>query len=134
MAVAASDIDISWSQLKQKVDDQVNRLRQETNGLMMPVILYGHKEADFIVLILACLILKTPFVPIDISYPKKRIDKIKQQLGRGLLVDVASHLITPFGKKEALLQNNQDVIPWLILFLPLVAQGSQKGCKLMSQI
>lgn len=73
LAVAGSDADVSWSELKQKVDYQVSRLHQETDGLTMPVILYGHKEVDFIVLILACLILKIPFVPIDISYPKKSV-------------------------------------------------------------
>ncbi|WP_201340926.1 hypothetical protein [Abyssogena phaseoliformis symbiont] len=100
LAIAGSDIDVSWSVLKKKVDCQVDKLHQETNGLTAPIILYGHKEVDFIALILACLILKIPFVPIDISYPKKRIDKVKQQLGKGLLVNVASGSITLFGKGE----------------------------------
>ena len=129
LAIAGSDVDVSWSELQQKVDYQVNRLHQETNGLSMPVILHGHKEVDFVVLILACLILKIPFVPIDISYPKKRIDKVKQQLGKGLLVDIASGSITLFGKGKALNQRNQDD-PLTYIIFTSGSTGEPKGVQI----
>lgn len=130
LAVSGSDIDVSWSELKQKVDHQVIQLHKKTNGLTVPVILYGHKEADFIVLILACLILEIPFVPIDISYPEKRIDKVKQQLKKGLLVDVASGLITLFGKGEVCSQKNQND-PLTYVIFTSGSTGDPKGLSLI---
>ncbi len=129
LAVSGSDIDVSWSELKQKVDHQVVQLHKKTNGLTVPVILYGHKEADFIVLILACLILEIPFVPIDISYPEKRIDKVKQQLKKGLLVDVASGLITLFGKGEVCSQKNQND-PLTYVIFTSGSTGDPKGVQI----
>ncbi len=129
LAVAGSDVDISWIELMQRVDIQVNRLRQKTHGLTLPVILYGHKEADFIVSILACLVLNIAFVPIDISYPQKRIDKVKRQLGKGLLVDVLAGSIVAFGQGESAIQDNQND-PLSYIIFTSGSTGEPKGVQI----
>ncbi|SFV87713.1 D-alanine--poly(phosphoribitol) ligase subunit 1 [hydrothermal vent metagenome] len=129
LAVAGSDIEVSWFELKQKVDCQVSKLRQQTNGLTIPIVLYGHKEVDFVVLILACLTLKIPFIPIDVSYPKKRIDNIKQQLGKGILIEVASGLITPFGNGKVLCQQD-DNDPLAYIIFTSGSTGEPKGVQI----
>lgn len=129
LAVAGSDAEVSWFELKQKVDYQVSKLRQETNGLTIPVILYGHKEVDFIVLILACLTLKIPFVPIDVSSPQKRVDSIKQQLGKGILIEVASGLITPFDNGKVLCQQD-DNDPLTYIIFTSGSTGEPKGVQI----
>ena len=41
-----------------------------------PVILYGHKGVNMVVSIIACLLAKRTYIPIDLCTPKYRIKKI----------------------------------------------------------
>ena len=75
LAVCGSDKDLTWSELKNEVDSFKKNFK---NNLPKghPVLIYGHKEVDFIVSIISCMSLGFPYIPIDTIYPKDRVDKI----------------------------------------------------------
>lgn len=51
-----------------------------------PVVLYGHKSIDMVISIIACLISKRAYVPIDIYTPIERINKIINQSKASLII------------------------------------------------
>lgn len=57
-------------------------IRQGTS----PVIIYGHKEIYVIVTILACIIAKRTYVPIDIGMPLPRVERCAAESKAGLII------------------------------------------------
>ncbi len=51
-----------------------------------PVILYGHKETDMVIAIVACLIAGRPYVPVDVATPVFRLLKIVQMTRSTLVI------------------------------------------------
>lgn len=51
-----------------------------------PVLIYGHKSPDFIIVLTACLIAGRSFVPCDISIPCERVKRIAELSGAGLVI------------------------------------------------
>ena len=51
-----------------------------------PVILYGHKSINMIISIIACLIARRTYIPIDLCTPKSRIKKIISLSKASLLI------------------------------------------------
>lgn len=67
----------SWGELKNKIYDFIETYKTlNQNNANIPLILYGHKEINFVIAIYACLLHKIPFVPVDNIYPKARLDYI----------------------------------------------------------
>jgi len=94
LAVAGSDRDITWNELKLEVE----KLSGQFNSLNIPkghpVIIYGHKEANYMVAILACIHASIPYIPTDIIYPEERIQKIKTTTGSQVLLNVSDNMLT----------------------------------------
>ena len=55
-----------------------------------PVIIYGHKEVEVVVCILACIISNRTYIPIDISLPLSRLIKIKDVSNASLIINVSN--------------------------------------------
>lgn len=87
LAVAASDTNCSWSELKQLVDCKRALLESLNIPKGHPVVVYGHKQIDFIVSIMACIQLELPYIPVDVLNPLDRIKKIKEVTGSNVLVN-----------------------------------------------
>jgi len=75
-AVIAADRSLSWDDFRRAVDDWVAAARDLGVGPDIPVVIYGHKEAQFLVAMAGCLSLKAPFVPVDTIYPDERMQRI----------------------------------------------------------
>ncbi|MFY9082597.1 AMP-binding protein, partial [Aliarcobacter butzleri] len=56
-------------------------------------IIYGHKEVEFIVSMVACMSLGYPYIPIDTIYPKERVDKIFGIVKSSIIVDIIGNKI-----------------------------------------
>ena len=76
LAISASDKDLTWSEFKSEVEKLKIELSQYNLPKGHPVIIYGHKEANFKVTITSCMSLWLPYIPVDTIYPKERLQKI----------------------------------------------------------
>jgi D-alanine--poly(phosphoribitol) ligase subunit 1 len=79
LAVVGSDFVFTWSEFELKVNELASALSEKKvkNG-EIPVILFGHKSANMLVGMYACMKLEIPYIPIDEIYPKDRIEKVKE--------------------------------------------------------
>lgn len=95
-AVIGSDRSLSWEELAKEVEQLKTTLLQTGIVPGHPVMIHGHKEAGFVVAMLACVSANLPYIPIDINVPKARCQKIAQRSGSQLLIPCQeSH---PFGE------------------------------------
>ena len=80
-----------------KIDNNVVTYKEAYNKVLVlsknlnkqdntPVILYGHKSIDEFISILACIVAKRCYIPIDKYTPKKRIEEIIKKTKSTLLI------------------------------------------------
>ena len=93
LAVCGSDKDLTWSELKNEVDSFKKKLQKYNLPKGHPVLIYGHKEVDFIVSIISCMSLGFPYIPIDTIYPKDRVDKIASIVKSAIKIDTIENKI-----------------------------------------
>lgn len=86
IAYKAEDSAVTYSQLWHLANKYAALLKQQGSE---PVIILGHKEVDFVVSIVSCLIAKRAYVPVDINVPKNRIKEI-------ILMTKASLVLTSY--------------------------------------
>jgi len=55
--------------------------------LEKPVILYGHKQAEMIVMMYALMKMKIAYIPVDIIFPEQRINSIQKVVGVDFVVN-----------------------------------------------
>ncbi len=75
--------EITYGALLSQADAAADLLRRQGDGT---VILYGHKEIPMIVGILACLIARRTYVPVDVSTPSLRLKSIVSLTGASLIL------------------------------------------------
>lgn len=87
LAICASDKDLTWIEFK----DEVEKLKIEISNYNLPkghpVVIYGHKEAKFVISMTACMSLGLPYIPVDTIYPKERLQKIVNIVGSALIIN-----------------------------------------------
>jgi len=57
-----------------------------------PVILYGHKDIDMIPCMLGCSLAGHPYVPIDITFPRSRLQMVVEEIAPRLILDFTGEL------------------------------------------
>ncbi len=77
VAIVNSKKSCTWAELSEKIA----QFTQEYQSLICagknnPLVIYGHKEIEFVVAIYACLLNKIPFIPVDNIYPLSRVNDI----------------------------------------------------------
>ena len=76
LAISGSDEALSWLQLSSAVVDWEQRYQRCQPSAGMPVVLYGHQQAEFAVAIYSCLLHNIPYIPLDCIYPQERLKEI----------------------------------------------------------
>ncbi|AXK49040.1 D-alanine--poly(phosphoribitol) ligase [Aliarcobacter trophiarum LMG 25534] len=94
LAVCGSNKDLTWRELKNEVDIFKKKLQNYNLPKGHPVVIYGHKEVEFIVSILSCINLGFPYIPIDTIYPKDRLDKIVNIVKSSITINTIDKQIT----------------------------------------
>lgn len=89
LAVAGSDRDITWAELRADVEEMVGRIRSFRLPAGHPIVVRGHKQADMVVSMVACMMLNHPYVPLDIVVPEERVRRILAITGSQLVIDCA---------------------------------------------
>lgn len=87
LALAASDRDLSWFEFR----DQVTRFIAIVDEIGIPsghpVIIYGHKEALFVVSVAALVSKNIIYIPVDKIIPLERLNKIREVSGSQVLIN-----------------------------------------------
>ena len=89
IAIAGSDVDISWETLQIKVEQLSDEFKKLGIPTGHPVMIYGHKEALFPAAILACIHAGITYIPVDKIYPVDRIKKIVEKTGAQIVINCA---------------------------------------------
>ena len=93
LAISASDKDLTWNEFKSEVEKLKTELAQYNLPKGHPVIIYGHKEANFIVSMTACMSLGLPYIPVDTIYPKERLNKIANIVNSAIVINTIENKI-----------------------------------------
>ncbi|MPM24680.1 D-alanine--D-alanyl carrier protein ligase [bioreactor metagenome] len=88
---------MSWQALRTAVDVWMWSATEAGARADHPLVISGHKEADFVVAMLGCLRLGVPFVPIDIINPPERAQRITKLVHAALVYDTQKKRFVPTG-------------------------------------
>ncbi|MGB7801277.1 AMP-binding protein [Buttiauxella sp.] len=75
-AISGSDNSLTWNELGSAVLDWADRFAALKLSPNIPVVLYGHQQAEFACAIYSCLLHKIPYIPVDNIYPAERLKEI----------------------------------------------------------
>ncbi len=91
LAVVGDDVQLTWQEFEGKVNEYCDffKTNQLTN-LQHPVIIYGHKSAHMIVAAYAMMKMEMAYIPVDIIYPKDRIEKIVSTSRSEVIINTTS--------------------------------------------
>ncbi len=90
LAISGSENALTWQQLSLAVMDWHERYRELRLPPEVPVVLYGHQQAEFAVAIYSCLLHGIPYIPVDCIYPAERLREICTLARAPQYYDVAS--------------------------------------------
>ena len=91
LAIVGSDRDINWGDLKLEVEEYKLLFQRLQIPKGHPVIIYGNKEASFLVVLLALINSDIPYIPFDQSYPDEWLLKIKNITGSNVVIKVGEY-------------------------------------------
>lgn len=103
-AVIGKDRSFSWQEFRDAVAGWVETARAAGIGPDVPVVIYGHKELDFLVAIAGCLSLRAPFVPVDEIYPEERVQRISDIIQASVIYRTATHVFQSLGREARPMQ------------------------------
>ena len=93
LAVCASDRDLTWNEFKKEVEEFKQEILKYDLPKGHPVVIYGHKEAKFVVSMTACMSLGLPYIPVDTIYPTERLNKIINVVNSAFVIDTIENKI-----------------------------------------
>jgi len=93
IAIAGSNRNINWSEVEHFITEVNSLLISVDNYINNPVIIYGHKEAEFVLAIMACIKLNITYIPIDTLYPTDRVNDIINQTNSSILFNCTNEVL-----------------------------------------
>ncbi len=93
LAVCGSNKDLTWKEFEEEVLTFKEKLKKYNLPKAHPVLIYGHKECEFIVAITACMSLGLPYIPLDTIYPKSRVEKISDIVKSSICINIAENRV-----------------------------------------
>ena len=96
LAISGSDKDLTWGEFRDEVEVCKEKLLSYSLPMGHPVVIYGHKEVQFIVSMVACMSLKMPYIPVDTIFPFERVKKIKDIVCSAIIINVEENNINFF--------------------------------------
>lgn len=103
-AIIGSDRALSWEEFRRSVGRWVAEARGIGIGVDVPVVIHGHKEAEFLVALAGCLELGAPFVPVDEIYPEERVQRITAIVGAPAIYRAGQAVFRRLGPPAAPMQ------------------------------
>lgn len=110
-AIIGSNTTVSWIEFSKQVSDLVTFIeKQNWHKTASPIIIYGHKQTEMIIAFYACIKLGIPYVPIDIAYPKDRIQKVIEASNSQRLINCTTETLEWNSLAEIKWETNQWII------------------------
>jgi D-alanine--poly(phosphoribitol) ligase subunit 1 len=110
IALIDNDRSISWKQFLFEVEAFQFVLTQNNfHKTSNPVIIYGHKQAEMIIAMYACMCLNICYIPVDQIYPKDRIESICEISKPSLIINCSQNALNMRGISELSLSKNSIV-------------------------
>ncbi|MEO8068509.1 MAG: AMP-binding protein [Flavobacteriales bacterium] len=106
LAVAGSDRDLSWTDLRVEAQAMAARIVALELPLGHPVLIRGHKEAEMVVAVVACITLGHPYIPLDKVVPLERVKRIQRITGSQLVINCS---MEPFPSNGGLVMEKGGV-------------------------
>lgn len=76
LAITGSDNSLTWQELSSAVVYWKMRFAGLNLTPNIPIVLYGHQQAEFACAIYSCLLNNIPYIPVDNIYPAERLKEI----------------------------------------------------------
>jgi D-alanine--poly(phosphoribitol) ligase subunit 1 len=88
IAIYGEDRTVTWLELQTEVN-QFCEVLQLANyqSSKNPFVIYGHKQVDFIVAVYTCIKLEITYIPIDVIYPTKRLQRVLEIAYVGVIIN-----------------------------------------------
>ena len=97
LAISGSDYALTWRELGEAVVRWAKNYQQHNPQHNVPVVLYGHQQAEFAVALYSCLLHRIPYVPVDYIYPAERLKEICELASAPLYYDVVQQAFVATG-------------------------------------
>lgn len=79
---------ITFGDLVESSDAFATYLIKRFYGEKSPIVIYGHKQNEMLISFLACTKSGHPYIPVDITFPEKRIEDIIENSGAKIVVAI----------------------------------------------
>jgi len=108
IAVVGDDFELTWKEFRTKVNDlAVFFIQNNIHQLEKPVIVYGHKSATMLVSFYAMMKLNIAYIPVDLVYPKDRVQKIINTAECQLIINTTDTPLNLDGVTELTVTKNK---------------------------
>ena len=87
-ALRYRDTALTYRELREKSDALASYIIDMLGRDKTPVVVYGHKQNEMIICILACTKSGHPYIPIDTSFPEERVREIVESSRAKILFNV----------------------------------------------
>lgn len=91
-ALISSQEQYSWAEFKQRTEELEVLLASLHLPKNYPVILYGHKEPDFVAYMVACIKSGLTYIPVDTVFPPTRVLEIAAEVESNVVVNFTTAL------------------------------------------
>lgn len=108
LAISGSDSSLTWRQLGPAVLDWAVRFSFLELASNVPIVLYGHQQAEFATAIYSCLLHSIPYIPVDNIYPAERLKEICELANAPYYYDVQQRRFIVTGVRAQTLEQ-QDL-------------------------
>lgn len=124
LAVVGSDFNLTWKQFALAVEELADFLVENNVHVGRPIILYGHKSANMLVTMYACMKLEIPYIPIDEIYPIDRIQSVKEIAQVEWILNTSENLLAFEGAGEIQIRQAKHEVLAQAMNLTMAAKQS----------
>ena len=111
LAIIGAERVYTWDDFEVKVSKIIAFFKDhELDCSYNPVIIYGHKSAEMMTAIYACMSMNIPYIPVDSSYPINRISKIIAAAQTNLIINTTTADLKDFNISEIVLNQNISLV------------------------
>lgn len=87
IAAVVDDKELTYKELEEKSNSLAYYLLKEFNNDRTPVVIYGNKENEILIAMIAALKSGRAYVPVDITFPEDRINSILKEVNPKVIIN-----------------------------------------------
>lgn len=103
------DAKITYKQLKEDSDALAHWISSEYPDDRSPIMVYGHMQPEMIINFLGCVKAGHAYIPVDLSIPADRVQRIAENSGAKLLLSATAVTVTDLPVRIVSEDNLKDI-------------------------